>query len=75
MGWLAYVLNAPQTELTWPTPVSPQLELGDLTSECDMLSKVNLPGCATWDPEHQQEARKILREYSDVFAKEDLDLG
>ena len=32
-------------------------------------------GCTERDPADQQEAREILREYADVFAKDDLDLG
>ena len=39
-----------ETELTQPTPVSLQLELGDLTLEHDMLNKVDLLGCMKWDP-------------------------
>ena len=58
-----------------PTPVSLQLELGDPALECDMLNKVDLLGCAKLDLEGQQEARKILRENADVFAKYDIDLG
>ena len=40
-----------------------------------MLNKVDLSGCTKWNPEDQQEARKILREYADVFAKDNIDLG
>ena len=40
-----------------------------------MLEKVDLFGCAEWDPKDQQEARKILREYVGVSAKDDLNLG
>ena len=32
-------------------------------------------GCAEWDPENQQGAQSILREYVDVFTKDNLDLG
>ena len=31
--------NSPQKELTWPTPISPQLELGVPILEHDMLEK------------------------------------
>ena len=55
--------------------MSLQLELGDPTLEHDVLGKVDLLGYTEWDPEDQQEARKILREYADVFAKDDIDLG
>ena len=41
MGWPAYLLNPPN-ELTWLTPISPQLELGDPTLEHDVLDKVDL---------------------------------
>ena len=74
MDWLAYLLT-PKKELTWPTPISLQLELGDPTLENDMLDKVDLSGCAKWDPKNQQEVRKILSEHADVFAKDDLNLG
>ena len=67
--------NFHQNELTWLTPISPQLELGVLTSEHNMLDKVDLLGCTEWVPEDQQKARKILREYMDVFPKDDLDWG
>ena len=40
-----------------------------------MLDKVDLLGCAKWDPEDQQEVKNILREYADVFAKDHPDLG
>ena len=62
--------NSPKKELTQPTPISLQLELGDPTSECDVLNQVDLLGCMKWDPEDQQEVRKIPREYADVFAKD-----
>ena len=39
----------------------------------DILKKVDLLGCAEWDP-MDQEARNIVREYLDVFARDDLDL-
>ena len=67
--------NTTENELTWPTPISLQLELDVPTSEHDVLEKVDLLGCAKWDPEDQQEVRKILREYADIFAKDDLNLG
>ena len=75
MGWMAFLLNPCQNELTWLTPMLPQLELGDSTLEHDILEKVDLSGCAEWDPMDQQEVRKILREYANVFAKDDLNLG
>ena len=75
IGQLAYLLNPLKTELTWPTPVSLQLESGDPTSEYDVLNKLNLLGCATRDPKDQQEVRMILREYADVLAKDDLNLN
>ena len=37
--------------------------------------KMDLLGFIKLDPEDQQEVRKIFREYLDVFAKDDLDLG
>ena len=36
---------------------------------------MDLSGCAKWDPEDQLEGRKILREYADVSAKDDVNLG
>ena len=58
----------PQSELTWPTPVSLQLEPGDPALEHAVLDKVDLLGCANWDPKDQQEVIKLLNEYVDVFA-------
>ena len=66
---------SPQNEWTHLTLISPQLELDDPTSECDMLDKVDLSGCTKWDPKDQQETRNNLREYADVFAKDNLNLG
>ena len=40
-----------------------------------MLEKVDLLECTKWDPNDQQEVRKCLRKYEDVFAKDDLNLG
>ena len=40
-----------------------------------MLDKVDLVGCAEQDPKDQQEVRKILSQYADVFAKDNLNLG
>ena len=37
-----------------------------LTSEHDVLEKVDPSVCTKWDPEDQQEVRKILRECADV---------
>ena len=55
------------------SPRSSKLEVP--TPEPDVLGKVNLLGCIEWDPEDQWEAQSILREYVDVFAKDDFDLG
>ena len=69
VGWTTCP-NSPEKELTWPSPVSPQLELGVPTLKHDVLEKVDLTGCAIeWDPKDQQEVRKILREYTDVFGQ------
>ena len=67
--------NSPKKELTWLTPISLQLGPDVPTLEHDILRKVNLLGCTEWDSTDQQEAREILMEYADVFAKDDLDLG
>ena len=65
----------PLNEFTWLTPTYPWLKLGDTTLEHDVLDKVDLLGCATLDPKDQQDVRKVLKEYADVLAREDLDLG
>ena len=49
--------------------------MGDPTLGCDMLNKVDPSECDEWDPGDQHEVRKILREYEDIFATDDLDLG
>ena len=67
--------NSPEKELTQPTPIFLQSGLDVPTPEQDVLKKVDLFGCAELDPMDQQEARKILREYADVFAKNNLNLG
>ena len=38
------------------------------------MLEVDLLGCTKWDPEDQQEVKNTLREYADVFVKDDLDL-
>ena len=40
-----------------------------------VLSQMDLSGCNEWDPEDQATTKQILREFADVFAKDDLDLG
>ena len=53
MGQLAYWLIPLETEL--PVSISLQLELGDLDLEQDVLDKVDLLGCAVWNPkDHKQ---------------------
>ena len=37
--------------------------------------KVHLSRCTEWNPVDQQEVRKILTEYADIFAKDNLNLG
>ena len=69
------VSNFPKNELTQPISIPPQLELHIPTLEHDVLDKVHVSGCARWNPKEQQEVRNVLREYADVFAKDDLDLG
>ena len=61
--------------MTQLTPWSPQLELSNSPSDYDVLDKVDLSGHANWDPEDQQKAKQILKEYAAVHAKDDLDLG
>ena len=60
--------NSPENELTQLTPISLHPAL-----EHDVLDKVDLLGCTKWYPEDKQEVRKILREYADVFAKDNHD--
>ena len=67
-----------QSRITWkkvtqPTPGSSQSEAP--TPEPDVLGKVDLSGYTKWDPEDQWEVWSILREYADIFTKDDLDLG
>ena len=62
-----------ETNVTQPTHRSSQLEVPTL--EPDVLEKVDLFGYAEWDPKDHWEAQSILREYVDVFTKDDLDLG
>ena len=71
----SYSSNSPKKELTWLALTSLNLGLDFPTLEHDVLKKVNISGCAEWDSTDQQEAREILREYADVFAKNNLDLG
>ena len=60
----------------WPSqpPKSSCSELEVPTLEHDVLGKVYMLGCTEWDLKDQQEAQSVLREYADVFAKDDLDL-
>ena len=67
------VQNARKKVTQLPTPGSSQSEAPTL--EPDVLGKVNLLGYTEWDPKDQWEAQSILREYADIFAKDDLDLG
>ena len=68
-------LTPPRNELTWLTLISLQLELDDPTLEHDVLDKVDLFRCANQDPKDKQEVRKILSDYVDVFAKDNINLG
>ena len=65
----------PEKKVTKPTPRSSWLESEFPTLEPNVLGKVNLLGYGEWDPEDQLEAQSILREYANIFAKDDLDLG
>ena len=67
--------KSPEKELTQLIPISPPSGPNVPTLGHDVLNKVNLSGCTEWDPVDQQEVRKILAEYVDVFAKDNLDLG
>ena len=67
--------NPSEKEVTQLTPQSPCSKLEVSTSEHDVLEKVYLLGCTGWDPEDQWEAQSILREYADIFAKDNPDLG
>ena len=66
--------NSPEKGLTWLTLTSLKLGPDVSTPEHDIVKKVDLLGCAEWDPADQQETREILREYADVFTKDDFDL-
>ena len=68
-------LNPLEKQVTWVTCQSPQLEFEVQPPEHDVLEKVDMPGCTEWDPEDWQEVQNILRECTDVFARNDLDLG
>ena len=62
-----------EKKVTWPTPGSPQSKAAIL--EPDVLGKADLSGYAELDLKDQQEAWSILREYVDVFTKDNLNLG
>ena len=69
-------LNSLENELILANPYISTVGTGcsDLRTWCAGESG-SLMGCTEWDPQDQQEVRKILREYADVFAKDDLNLG
>ena len=75
LSWVTQpTCSPPKNELTWPSPISLQLEWGDTTLEHNVLDKVDLSGCTKWDSKNQQEVTRILSEYAEDFAKDDLDL-
>ena len=67
--------EAPEKELTQSTPISLLLGPNVPTPGHDILEKVNLLQCTEWEPVDEQEVRKILAEYMDVFPKDNLHLG
>ena len=54
-----------------------ELKLKPLSPEKERLlfEKIDLSGIADWDQEDQRQAREIFREYGQLFALDDLDLG
>ena len=67
--------HPPEKELAQLTPISLQSGLSVQTLEHAILKKVDLSVCTKWDPADQQDTRKLLEEYTDVSAKDDLNLG
>ena len=49
VGWSS-CSNSPENEVTQPTPISLQLELGVAISEHTVFVKVDSWGCIKWDP-------------------------
>ena len=53
------------------------LKLGLLSPEKEKLlfEKINLSGIKDWEPEDQTQVRELFKEYGQLFALDDLDLG
>ena len=54
-----------------------EIKLQPLSSEKEKLlfKKVDLMGISKWDPVDQEEVRELFKEYSKIFALDDLDFG
>ena len=49
---------------------------GEKIKVCEtVLDKMDLTGIQDWDPEDQEEAGSLMREYAWIFSQHDLDLG
>ena len=40
-----------------------------------LFEKIDLTGINEWDPPDQEEVRKLFREYGQLFALDEFDLG
>ena len=54
-----------------------EIKLEPLSPEKEVLlfEKIDLMGISQWEPAEQEEVRKLFREYSKLFALDDLNLG
>ena len=63
--------------------MSAQVESTDILRETydvsndlkDILQKLNLSGMEEWEPQLQQAAQDLIREFACIFSQDDLDLG
>ena len=56
-------------------PGNLELEPLSLEKEKLLFEKINLSGIKDWDPEDQRQTRELFKEYGQLFALDDLDLG
>ena len=56
---------------------SDNIKLEPLSPEKEKLlfEKIDLSGIEDWDPEDQRQVRELFKEYGQLFALDDLDLG
>ena len=73
MNWLTVLfMGTINDEISW---LMKEMSTGGEEGDFSILEDINILGSKSWGTQNHQEAKDLLKEFTDIFSKHDLDLG